>query len=151
MRIQKADSRPKGHSAGGARGVNSPVDTAQGKSFDSFLHDNQYRSMKEKLSLLMDDIKKQGQKLADRLTLEDLMVYKKMIAQFLDISLRQMLEFKKDDYLDYSGRHHIYALVKKVDQNLDALTKEVLSSQKDQIKILSFIDDIRGLLLDMML
>ncbi len=151
MRIQKADSRPKGHGAGGARGINSPVNTAQGKSFDSFLHDNQYRSLKEKLALLMDNIKEQGQKLADRVTLEDLMLYKKMIAQFLDISVRQMLQFNKDNYLDRSGRHHIYALVKKVDENLEALTKEVLSSQTDHIKILSYIDDIRGLLLDMML
>lgn len=151
MRIQNADSRLKGHGAGGARGVNSPVNTAQGKSFDSFLHDNQYKAMKEKLAVLMDNIKEQGQKLADRVTLEDLMLYKKMIAQFLDISVRQMLQFKKDDYLDIRGRHHIYALVKKVDENLDALTREVLSTQKDQIKILSYIDDIRGLLLDMML
>mgnify|MGYP000995975589 CR=1 FL=1 len=144
MRIQKADSRPKGHSARGARGVNSPVGSAQGKSFDNFLNDNQYRSMKENLTFLMEDIKKQGQKLADRVTLEDLMLYKKMISQFLDISVRQMLEFRKDDYLDRSGRHHIYALVRKVDNSLDSLTKEVLSSQKDQLTILSYIDDIRG-------
>ena len=151
MKVQKAGSRPEGHRAGGARGANGPIGQAQSRSFDSFLNDNQYRSMKEKMAFLMEDIRKQGQRLADRVTLEDLMLYKKMVSQFLNISVRKMLEFRKDDYLDRSGRHHIYALVQKVDSDLDALTQEVLSSQKDQLTILSYIDDIRGLLMDMML
>ncbi|NLI61768.1 MAG: YaaR family protein [Clostridiales bacterium] len=151
MRVQKADRRPEGHRAGGARDINSPISHAQGKSFDNFLNDSQYKSMKEKLAFLMEDIKKQGKKLADRVTLEDLLVYKKMIAQFLDMSVGKMLELRKDDYLDRAGRHHIYALVRKVDRNIEALTKEVLSSQKDQLTILSYIDDIRGLLMDMLL
>lgn len=103
------------------------------------------------MAFLMEDIKKQGRKLADRTTLEDLMQYKRMISQFMDISVRKMLKFRKDDYLDRNGRHHIYALVQKVDNRLAALTQEVLSSQKDQLTILSYIDDIRGLLMDMMI
>ncbi len=151
MKVQKAGSRPESHRAGGANFANSPIGHAQTKSFDSFLNDNQYRNMKEKLESLMEHINEQGQRLADRVTLQDLMLYKRMIAQFLDISVRGMLEFRKDDYWDRSGRHHIYALVKKVDSNLEALTKEVLSSQKDHLIILSYIDDIRGLLMDMLL
>lgn len=151
MRVQGAGSRPEGHKAGGAKGADCPIGYAQAKSFDSFLNDNRYRSMKEKLAFLMEDIKKQGKKLADRVTLQDLILYKKMISQFLDMSVKKMLEFRKDDYLDPNGGHHIYGLVRKVDSSLEALTKEVLSSQRDQVTILSYIDDIRGLLMDMML
>lgn len=151
MKVEKAGRSPEGHRTGGAKGINGPIGQAQTKSFDSFLNDNQYKSMKEKLAFIMEDIKEQGQKLTDRVTLENLILYKKMISQFLDISVTKMLEFRKDDYLDRRGSHHIYALVQKVDTNLEALTKEVLSSQQDQITILSYIDDIRGLLMDMML
>lgn len=151
MRVQKAGSGPEGRRAGGVRDANSPIGHAKGKSFDSFLNDNQSKSAEEKLAFLMEDINKQGEKLASRTTLEDLILYKKMIAQFLDISVNRMLKFRKDDYLDRGGRHHVYALVKKVDKSLDALTQEVLDSQRDQLAILSYIDDIRGLLMDIML
>ncbi len=151
MRVQNAGRRPEGHRAGGLRNVDSAVSHTQGKSFDSFLKDNQYKSMKEKLAFMIEDIKKQGEKLANKPTLEDLMLYKDMITRFLDISVGKMLQYKKNDYLDGRGRHQIYALVKKVDESLDTLTQEVLTSQRDQLIILSCIDDIRGLLMDMMM
>ena len=106
MKVQKPGSRPESLRAGGARSASGPIVNTEGKSFDSFLNDNQYKSMKEKLAFLIEDIKKQGQKLADRRTLEDLIQYKKMVSRFLDISVKTMLQFKKDDYLDRGGRHH---------------------------------------------
>ncbi|HZJ83903.1 MAG TPA: YaaR family protein [Clostridia bacterium] len=149
MRIQKSGNRPEGPSAGRARGASGPVGSADGKSFDSFLQDNKHRSMKEKLAFMLEDIKKQGETLGNRMNLEGLMAYKKSIAEFLDVSTRHMLELKKEDYLDHHGRHHIYALVRRIDSNLERLTQEMVRSQKDQLTILSYIDDIRGLLMDM--
>jgi uncharacterized protein YaaR (DUF327 family) len=152
MRVENLGSRPdEGHRAGEARGAMGPVPGPHAKSFDSFLNDSQYRSMNEELASMMEDIKRQGERLAKRTNLGELLRYKRMISQFLDISVNKMLKLKRKDYIDGSGRHHIYAVVQKVDQNLEALTQEVLSSQRDQLVVLSYIDDIRGLLMDLIL
>jgi len=41
--------------------------------------------------------------------------------------------------------------VRIVDEKLDALGKEVIKEQADKIEILNKVDDIRGLLLDLMM
>jgi uncharacterized protein YaaR (DUF327 family) len=53
--------------------------------------------------------------------------------------------------LDRRGRHRVYALVVKIDEELDNLTEEILSSEKDNLAILQKLDDIRGMLLDLTL
>lgn len=42
----------------------------------------------------------------------------------------------------------MYGIVKLVDKNLDDLAGELVKDEKDHIAIVSRIDDIRGLLLD---
>lgn len=152
MRVQKTGGQSDGPKARGAKNIGKGfIEGSQAKSFDSFLSENQHKSMDEELFSLMEDIKKQGSGLANKINLQELLIYKRMVAQFLDTSVKRMLRFYKDDYLDGQGKHYVYALVQKVDHNLEALTKEVLGSQKDQLRILSYIDDIRGLLMDLAL
>lgn len=42
----------------------------------------------------------------------------------------------------------MYGIVKLVDKNLDDLAEELMKEEKDHLAIVSRIDDIRGLLLD---
>ena len=78
MRVENLGSRPdEGHRAGGARGAMGPVPGPHAKSFDSFLNDSQYRSMNEELASMMEDIKRQGERLAKRTNLGELLRYKK--------------------------------------------------------------------------
>ena len=97
----------------------------------------------------MADIKEQGERLAKRLNLQELLRYKKLVAQFLNKVVNEMFQLKKNSSWDYRGRHNIYALVKKVNDRLEELTEEIINSQKDQLFVLSCVDDIRGLLLDL--
>jgi hypothetical protein len=50
--------------------------------------------------------------------------------------------------LDRRGRHRVYGIIRLVDEKLDELAKELVSEEKDTIHILSMVDEIRGLLLD---
>jgi len=59
--------------------------------------------------------------------------------------------FSKDSHLDRRGRYKVYATVKKINEELDELTKRFLMPRKDNIRILQRIEDIRGLVLDLML
>jgi uncharacterized protein YaaR (DUF327 family) len=53
--------------------------------------------------------------------------------------------------MDRRGRHRIYTTVKKVNAKLEELTEEILKQEKDNLKIIGRIEDIRGLILDIIL
>ncbi|SDY99078.1 hypothetical protein SAMN05660462_01455 [Proteiniborus ethanoligenes] len=103
---------------------------------------------KERLENLLQRIDKQASRLSKNITIKEVLAYKKLISEFMKESVDSMVKFKKDSFLDSRGRHRVYGIIKKVDQELEALTKDVLSQEKDNIKILKRLDDIRGLILD---
>lgn len=57
-------------------------------------------------------------------------------------------QFSRENFLDRKGRHRVYGIIKKINQTLDELAEELLCEEKDHIAILSKVDEIRGLLLD---
>ena len=103
---------------------------------------------REKLKNLLERIDAQSQRLSERLDIGELKHYRTLVKEFLDISLKNSSQFHKEHTLDSKGRHRIFAIVKKVDTELENLTREVLKQQKDNIGVLAKLDDIRGLLLD---
>jgi uncharacterized protein YaaR (DUF327 family) len=103
---------------------------------------------REKLKNLLERIDMQSQKLSERMDIGELKRYRVLVKEFLDISLRNSTKFEKEHTLDSMGRHRIFAIVKKVDAELENLTREVMRQQKDNLNVLAKLDDIRGLLLD---
>jgi uncharacterized protein YaaR (DUF327 family) len=59
--------------------------------------------------------------------------------------------FSKESFLDRRGRHRVFATVKTINEKLEELTSQVLKSERDHIAILGRIEDIRGLVLDLVL
>ena len=119
--------------------------------FQSQLKRVDERNYEERLRNLAQEIIKQGETLSKRVDVRELKVYKKMISEFLHESISNSSKFSKESFLDRRGRHKVYAIIKKINHGLDDLTKDVLSSEKDNIKILQRIEDIRGLILDIVL
>lgn len=100
------------------------------------------------LSLMMEEITQQGNKLSRRMDVKDLQEYRKLIKEFMNEIAAHTHEFSRENFLDRKGRHRVYGIVKKINQTLDELAEELLSEEKDRISILSKIDEIRGLILD---
>jgi hypothetical protein len=100
---------------------------------------------------LARQIAEQGKKLGDKVDIRELRTYKKLISEFLDEAVGSSMKFSKQSLLDRRGRHKVYALIKKINTELDLLTQDVIKDEKDNIGILRRIDDIRGLILDMIL
>ena len=71
-----------------------------------------------------------------------------MIKDFLNEVVTRSHSFSRENFLDRKGRHRVYGIIRLVDQNLDALTQELLKEEKDNITIMGVIGDIEGLLLD---
>lgn len=113
--------------------------------------DAEDRSIVGRLRAKADEIAEQGVKLAEKVDIRELQKYKKLISDFLDEAVGNSRKFSKQSFLDRRGRHKVYAVIKKVNEELDELTQEVLRDEKDRIKILKKLDDIKGLILDLIL
>lgn len=105
----------------------------------------------KKLVDILDKINKQGEKLAKNIDIRELKHYKKLVSEFLYEATNKSHKFMKQSFLDKRGGHRVYAVVKKVDKKIEELTEEVIKEEKDNLRILDKIDDIKGLLLDILL
>ena len=116
--------------------------------FKEKLDNIQSEKVREELKILYGKIENQTTKLGDRLFIEDLIEYKKLVKEFLNVSVNNSHVFYKENSLDRRGRHRVYSIVKQVDKELDELTKDFLNIEGNRLKILNRLDDIKGLLLD---
>jgi len=97
------------------------------------------------------NIDEQGRLLADKVDVKEFEKYRRLIREFIDEIVSNGYSFSKEDAFASKGRHRYIATIKIVDEKLDELGKQVMEENADQIEILSKIDDIRGLLLDLMI
>lgn len=105
--------------------------------------------LSERLSGMITDITAQGKKLSEHMDVRDMKQYRSMISEFMNEIVTNSHEFSRENFLDKRGRHRVYGIVKKVDENLDDLAQELLKSEKDNLLILEKTDEIRGMLLDL--
>jgi uncharacterized protein YaaR (DUF327 family) len=129
----------------------SRPDEKPSKSFLDVAKDAEDKSVLGRLRAMADSISRQGEKLADRVDIRELRLYKKMISDFMEEAVGRSMKFSKQSFLDRRGRHKAYAVIKKVDAELDELTRDVLRGEKDRIKILKRLDEIKGLILDILM
>lgn len=108
------------------------------------------KELQEKVAELMGSITEQGKKLGKKTDIRDMKRYRELIKTFLNEVVYRSHKFSRENYLDRRGRHRVYGIVRLIDENLDKLAEELLKDEKDNIAILNRIDEIRGLLLDIL-
>ena len=106
------------------------------------------KDLQEKLNSMMEQITVQGDKISKHMDIKDMKKYRELVKGFLNEVVSRSHEFSRENFLDRRGRHRVYGIVRLVDKNLDALAGELVKDEKDHLAIISKIDDIRGLLLD---
>lgn len=120
-------------------------------TFKVKLNELEQEHIRTELRALYDKIEVLSNKLSDKLFIEDLIQYKKLAKDFLRIAVNNSHVFYKESSLDRRGRHRIYSLVKKVDKELDELTKEFIDLEKNRLRILSRLNSIQGMLMDILI
>ena len=108
------------------------------------------QGLKERLTIMMSEITAHGKKLGKHMDVRDMRRYRALIKDIMNEIVSRSHEFSRENFLDRKGRHRVYGMVKLVDQKLDELARELISDEKDNIAILSKIDEIQGLLLDIL-
>ena len=76
--------------------------------------------------------------------------YRSLVSDFMHEVVTRSHQFTRENFLDRRGRRRVYGIVRLVDKKLDELARELISTEKDHINILDRIDEIKGLLLDIM-
>ncbi|MCL2204467.1 MAG: YaaR family protein [Defluviitaleaceae bacterium] len=102
-----------------------------------------------RLQTLIGEITTQGKRLAEHVDFSDMKRYRSLITDFINEVVTHSHEFSRENYLNRRGQHRVFAIVRMVNQDLDDLAQELLEKEKDHIAILDKIDEIQGLLLDM--
>lgn len=132
------------------------VNSSSGKSVKNVQFKNELnaagsKTVNDELAQKLKEIEAQGNVLVRKADLSEFVRYKKMVKDFLSLSLDGFQEFRRNDFFDQRGRRRVYSTVEKVNDKLQNMTDSFLQDQKDQINLLACVDDIRGLLVDLML
>ncbi|MGL4362026.1 MAG: YaaR family protein [Cellulosilyticaceae bacterium] len=104
--------------------------------------------LQDTLKSMVEDIAKQGQKIADHMDVRDVRAYRMMISDFLGEVISNSHKFSRDNFLDKRGRHRVYGIVRVVNQKVDELARELIRSEANHLEILEKVGEIQGLLLD---
>ena len=104
--------------------------------------------LSERLSVMMQEITMQGEKLGKHMDVRDMKHYRRLIQEFMNEIVNRSHKFSRENFLDRRGRHRVYGMIKRVNVVLDELAGELIKEEKDTLAILSKVDEIRGLLMD---
>lgn len=115
------------------------------KDFSRSFNQERQKKSEEQLNKMIDDIKKRGNKLITTKTYVDVIMYKKMIKEYLESILKFMYETKKDISF---WQTQYFITVDTVDGKLEELTQGLLSDEKENINIAATIDEIQGMIVD---
>ena len=107
-------------------------------------------ALSERLSALMGEINEQGEKIKKHRDIKDMRHYRALIKDFMNEVVNRSHKFSRENFLDKRGRHRVYGMIRLVDEKLDAIAAELIKDEQDVMLILGNIDEIRGLLLDIL-
>ena len=127
------------------------IEKKSGPDFSFTLSSIGEAGLAAKLKALMDDIIICGSNLAEHMDLRDMKKYRSLISDFINEVVANSHKFSRENFLDKRGHHRVYGIVKLVNKNLDELAQELLKSEKDHLLVLERVDEIRGLLLDLLI
>ena len=128
----------------------APVREADGSFKFTLISNIEEKELGQRLQLMMEEITMQGKKLSKHMDIRDMKHYRELIKEFMNEIVNRSHKFSRENFLDRRGRHRVYGMIKLIDKNLDELAEALLADEKDGIEILSRIDEIQGLLLDIL-
>lgn len=131
--------------ASSSQSFNKNSKTVTKENFSTSFSETYKSSTRDSLDKSLNKIKDMGDILISTQSYSDIIKYKKMIKGFLSEVVDYAYSLNKRDSFWES---QYFSTVEIIDEKLDAMTKEVLSNQRNNILITSSIDEIQGLLID---
>lgn len=120
-----------------------------GDPFALNLAKSQDEQAKERLTELLDKITDQGKRLTLVPTFGELKAYRELVREFLGEAVGRMYTLQSNTGWDRHGRQKMFTTIKQIDDTLAGLTEDVRLGQERQLNIMSKLDAIRGMLVDL--
>lgn len=120
------------------------------QSFERHMSTSAGELYEEHLAELAVKIDDQGKLLAQRADMGEMERYRTLIAELISEVVGNAYAFRKERTIDARGRLKLCATVNKINEKLEDLAREILAGNKNTLEIISKIDDIRGLIVDIM-
>lgn len=121
----------------------------ENQHFDKLVQTQSHKLVREELSELLDNITRQGEKLAKFRSFQDLAKFKRMIKEFLQETVYKGLKLKHDHNFTSNYYSQKLTTVEEIDEKLVDLTEDVLDQEKKTVDLLGAIGEIRGLLVNL--
>ncbi len=102
------------------------------------------------LEYLLDRVHESGQKVKDNATLALVQDYKEAVRGFVAYVVRHALRIEETESGASVLKRKRFTLLKVIDRRLEKFAADILSGQREQLDIARRVDEINGLLVDLM-
>jgi len=133
----------------------SPISKGSGgKSAGSF-YDTYQQQLKEhykdRVAALFDEISEQAENIVDHVDISKFEKYCQLIGDLIREVINNAYSINSERILDHSGKQRIFTTVNIVDNKLEDLASDLIRKNSDRLDYLRRVDEIRGLVMDMLL
>lgn len=118
----------------------------ENNKFSDRLNSLKQSSSLEDIKRNLESVKKAGERLVLTQNYGDISIYKNAVKEYLKSVVDNMYLLDKNSSF---WEHQYYKNVKIVDSKLEDMTSKLISEEKENIDIVSTVDMIQGLLIDM--
>jgi uncharacterized protein YaaR (DUF327 family) len=111
---------------------------------------NGRRRRRESLEAMLDEVHESGGELLAAQSLQNIKRYRNSVKAFLEHVLKKMVALEQKSSGTNVLKRKRFTQVRVIDGKLERLVSELLASQRRQLDILGRINEITGLLVDLM-
>ena len=101
------------------------------------------------LEQLLDEVYESGEQLVENQSLENVKRYRRAVREFLDYVVEKMLTLEQKTSGANIQRRKRFTQVKVIDARLERLVAAVMQNQGKQLDLLERIEEINGLIVDL--
>jgi len=160
----KDEKKPKSLRRGEKTDFSSMFDDFRGKTADQLGPLQNYAASEEALNSLMDDVRDAGDVLKDRPLPEEISRYKQAVRNFINYVVQNTYSLENDKGLpkylkpgfrgergtEESKEQIRHTVIRVIDKKLEELASMLLTSQARQMQLVARLEEIRGLLIDLL-
>ncbi len=99
---------------------------------------------------LLDQVHEIGEKVKENPTIANIQEYKKAVRGFLAYVVKHALALEQRESGANILKRKRFTLISIIDQRLERFAAEILAGQREQLEVLRRIDEINGLLIDLL-
>ncbi len=152
LKRELKSKRKKAGKAGRSRSTTSSKTGNSKVAFDALFPLENREIDNDLLEDLLDEIHEAGEVLKESPTLENIKNYRQSVSDFMKYVVKNTLDTETAVSSSFNPlkKQKRYIIIKVINDNLEHLAAGILQNQMDQLKILEKIDEINGLIVNLL-